>query len=401
MAGRQSFPSSGVERFDEKQFYLDEFRSKTLLFSLSASQLRSAMDYERVARSTRELLANDTRVLLLIAAESTARSEQVLRRLRHRLAEVGMDGSAVISLRANLESAPSSRLVTEIWGRLRKRPLLVATCRVQKRGHVHALAQRLGARLRVHKLVLLESAGGLRGEDGKPLSFMDENLLQTLLSAGQAEWAGLADRRATLEAVRAALVGGVTSVNLCTVPGVSRELFTYEGSGTLFTQADYCRVQRLGIDDFGEVEQLLERGQREGLLKPRTSEETAALIVEGYGATIGARHLAGFCALIRQPYRADNAGEIVGLYTITRFKGEGVGAKLLAQVVADARAEQLDYVFACTTAERAQTFFERHGFVRVTTKDVPSAKWRAYDRRRKASVAVFRMDLDAAASTGR
>ena len=44
------------------------------------------------------------------------------------------------------------------------------------------------------------------------------------------------------------------------------------------TRADYCTVQRLGIDDFEEVERLIERGQREGLLKLRTSEEIAGIL---------------------------------------------------------------------------------------------------------------------------
>ena len=38
-------------------------------------------------------------------------------------------------------------------------------------------------------------------------------------------------------------------------------------------------------------------------------------------------------------------------------------------------------------------FFERHGFRRVGTDDVPAAKWAAYDPQRKALVAVFRFDL--------
>jgi N-acetylglutamate synthase-like GNAT family acetyltransferase len=96
----------------------------------------------------------------------------------------------------------------------------------------------------------------------------------------------------------------------------------------------------------------------------------------GYGATIGAGHLAGVCALISEPYRRERAGEIVGLYTITRFKGEGVGAKLLVRAIQDARKEGLHYVFACTTQDRARGFFERHGFRLVKPGDVPREKWR-------------------------
>ncbi len=401
-------PLTVVEPFDEKQFYLDEFRSKTLLFSVPASALAVEADYETLAASVRELLTNDTRVLLVVSAVAEADGEHMLRRLQRRLGPLVFRddtlplfpqkrarAAAFVRIEAEAFSAdnPASAVLSALWSTLRSGPLFVGVATDRVGVGVHDLAQHVAARLRVHKLVLIESRGGLSGEDGKPLSFMDENLLTTLLSAGQAEWAGLADRRATLDAVRSALVGGVRSVNLCTLDGVSRELFTYEGSGTLFTLADYCTVERLGIDDFEEVERLIERGQREGLLKPRSADEIAALIVNGYGATIGARHLAGICALITAPYTAEHVGEIVGLYTITRFKGEGVGSKLVAQAVADARAAGLSYVFACTTEERAQAFFERQGFTRVTTADVPPAKWHAYDRQRKAVLAVFRMNL--------
>ena len=78
-------------------------------------------------------------------------------------------------------------------------------------------------------------AGGIASPTARRLSFMDDAMLTAVLQPGQAEWAGLAARRDTLDAVRAALRGGVHAVNLCTLEGLARELYTYEGSGTLFT----------------------------------------------------------------------------------------------------------------------------------------------------------------------
>jgi amino-acid N-acetyltransferase len=185
----------------------------------------------------------------------------------------------------------------------------------------------------------------------------------------------------------------VHSVNLCSLDGLERELYTYEGSGTLFTLEDYCRIERLGIDDFEEVERLIARGQREGYLKSRTPAEMAHLLFNGYGATIGAHHLAGVCGLETGPYRQEKAGELVALYTITRFKGEGVGGRLVARVLADAREAGLSFVFACTTEPRAQAFFDRQGFRNVGPQDVPGAKWVGYDHARLARLKVYRFDL--------
>jgi amino-acid N-acetyltransferase len=400
-----------VEAFDEKQFYLDEFRGHTLLFAIPAAELGRDADYEKLAAVTRALLTNDTRVLIIVSCRDSDRGDQMLRRLQRRLGPLvfrdetmplfpqrGARASAFSQLDADAFATPAggTAVLTGIWAALRRGPLFVGIVAGVTHTAASVFAQHVGIRLRVHKLVLIEPEGGVMGSDGKPLSFMDETMLETLLAAGQAEWAGLGPRRETFDTIRAALLGGVTSVNLCALAGTARELFTYEGSGTLFTLQDYCTVQRLGIDDFEEVERLIERGQREGMLKLRTPEEVGAMLVNGYGATIGARHLAGVCALTIDPYVAERAGELVGLYTITRFKGEGVAARLVARVLTDARAAGLAYVFACTTEERAQVFFERQGFRRVSHEQVPAAKWNAYDPQRKAVVAAFRFDLQPA-----
>jgi amino-acid N-acetyltransferase len=222
---------------------------------------------------------------------------------------------------------------------------------------------------------------------------MNGPVLHELLRPGEAEWAGLGARRPLLEAVWVALEGGVLSVTLCPLSGLARELFTYEGCGTLFTLTDYCRVERLGIDDFYEVEKLIERGEREGYLKARTPDEIGHLLLYGYGARLGAApgELAGFCALLLYP--EDNAGEVVGLYTITRFQGEGIGGRLIATMIAEGERRGLTYLFASTTQEGAQRLFERQGFCRVSPDDVSAAKWRGYDPARKQQIAVYRRDL--------
>ena len=52
-------------------------------------------------------------------------------------------------------------------------------------------------------------------------------------------------------------------------------------------------------------------------------------------------------------------GEISSLYTLTRFLGEGVGGHLVSFALECAAELGFRYVFACTTSERVQTFFER------------------------------------------
>jgi amino-acid N-acetyltransferase len=399
-----------AEDFGEKEFYLDEFHSHTLCFAVALRDCERPRGFESFGHVLRELVANETRVIALLGVPARGRDlSGALGRVRRRLQrlvlteETARRVPAVRGRRSASDSFVdlSRRRVGEddlavsltlSWLTLRKHPLLVG---LVEEDRLIDLAQRLAGRLRVHKLVLIQDAGGISSAAGSSaLSFMDEAMLAAVLQPGQAEWTGLAARRDTLDAVRAALLGGVRTVNLCTLDGLARELYTYEGSGTLFTREDYCRVERLGIDDFEEVERLIARGQREGYLKPRSPAEITRILINGFGAEVGAHHFAGVCGLEVDAYASERVGEIVGLYTITRFKGEGVGARLVARALAEARALGLRYVFACTVDERAQGFFAREGFTSVTPDDVPVAKWVGYERQRRARLKVLRYDLE-------
>lgn len=395
-----------AEEFGEKEFYLDEFHARTLCVAAPLSDCEQPGGFEALGAVLRDLIANETRVIALLGVPAGRDPRAELGRVRRRLQPRVLAGDAArrfplvrgrrsagesfVDLTPGAAGTLLDGALAAAWLTLRKRPLLVGL--LEQEQLVHS-AQQLAGRLRVHKLVVVQATGGVRAPDGAPLSFMDETLLTTMLQPGQAEWAGLAARRDTLDDLRAALRAGVGSVNLCALSGLARELFTYEGAGTLFTLADYCRVERLGIDDFEEVERLIARGQREGFLKPRTAAEVACILLNGFGAEIGAHHFAGVCGLETEAYRAEQAGEIVGLYTITRFKGEGVGGRLIARAVEEGRALGLRYVFACTLDPGADAFFARHGFRRVAPDDVPAAKWHGYDLQRRARIRVLRRDL--------
>lgn len=380
--------------FTEKDFYLDEFRGRTLVLAAERSALQAATARRRLRAVVGELTAHGSRVLVVVGEATETRGRSPRRWLGLPLARVRRPAGVAGARRRGdtvpwLDDDPEGALV-DIWEVIRVRPLCVVLCR----GVALAPACRIAERLRVHKLVLLDPAGGLREPNSRRVfSFLDQGTLDVLLEAGEAEFHGLSHRRAMLHEIDRVLEGGVGSVNLCKVDGLSRELFTYEGSGTLFTRDDYCRVERLAIDDFHEVERLVARGQHEGLLKPRTGDEIAQLLLGGFGAWVGRQHLAGIGALHVTPYIAEGAGEIAGLYTMTRFKGERIGRRLVRRLVAEASTSHLRYVFAVTGNEEAARFFRGEGFRAVTARDVPAAKWQSYDPARRARVRVFRLDV--------
>jgi N-acetylglutamate synthase-like GNAT family acetyltransferase len=378
----------------EKDFFLDEFHDRSFLFALHAADVATETDVQELVEVCSALLTNETRVLLLIGVRDNQRDrygvEMVVNRLSKQLA---LKTSAPCASPVDLSQAMSEDLrLAQIWSVLRAYPLFVGLWSSQVPSSFISCVQQLAVRLKVYKLILLDPTGGV-STGGNHLSFMNGPVLGELLRPGEAEWAGLGDRRPLLETVRAVLEGGVSSVSLCPINGLARELFTYGGCGTLFTLTDYCRVERLGIDDFHEVEKLLERGEREGYLKARTPTEIGQLLLHGYGARLGTGpgELAGFCALL--PYAEENAAEIVGLYTITRFQGEGIGSRLVATMIAEGEQRGFSYLFASTTQDGAQRLFERHEFRRVAPEDVAAAKWQGYDAERKGHVMVYRREL--------
>jgi amino-acid N-acetyltransferase len=376
--------------FAEKEFYLDEFHEKSLLFVLRAMDWTATAGMPAALEVFETLLRNDTRVLLLLETDNAPGRQRRATALHKQLARVVKIPQAVpvvLSVEASVD-----QLCMQMWEVLRDSRVFVGLWPAGAPVALADCAQRLAAGLRVYKLVYIEPPGGLTC-DGKLLSFLSAPGLQDLLRPGRAEAAGLGARRPLLEAMHAALEGGVTSVSLCPLAGLGRELFTYEGCGTLFTRGEYCQVEKLGIDDFHEVEKLLQRAEQAGYLKPRTLQETARLLLYGYGARLGPASMepAGFCALL--PYAEDHAAEIVGLFTITRYQGEGVGGRLVEAMVQEGTRQGLRYVFACTTQEGAQRLFTRHGFQRVPPEAVAAAKWHGYDPARQQQVAVYRLDL--------
>jgi amino-acid N-acetyltransferase len=354
----------GNDEYSERGFFLAEFRGTTLIIALppgeDADSLRA---FERVVR---ELLTDRARVLVVVPDDESDRT------LRDVVSSLGPPLS-LVGETVGLDD------LAAVWSALRERRGAVLVANGRKWAEVASLAATVAARLGAHKLVLADPEGGF----GSPrVSFIDADELAATVHVGTGR-----ERSALLAAIRAALAGGVTSVNVCRLAEIEAELFTYDGAGTLVTGESYLSVGPLRVDDFPAVERLLERGVREGFLRPRGPEEITRLLLTGYGARIASSgHLAGVVALEEERYRGDGLGEVVGLYTINRFTGEGVGATLLDHLLIDAEQRGLRGVFACTTSERAAAFFERHGFTEVEHDQLPAAKWHDYDGTRKTSV---------------
>ncbi len=339
----------------EKRFYLEAFRGRAFVVLVDPSYRR-----ETIAPALADLVANDTAVVIVSCGRPTADRVAIsnVRRLDSALAAV-----AERVLIRGIANVVLPKRSTRNW-RL-------------------GVACRLAAALSASKLVVVDPRGGIP-KNGSVRSFVTTAQLARLGRCG-----GWTKRELSLlcDAVR----DGVESVNLVDAARIEQELFTYEGAGTLITRSAYCTVERLRLEDFGQAAELLRRGERDGFLLKRSTRQRAGLLLSAYGAWFSGRRLAGVGALDRTSYERERLAEIAGLYTITRFQGEGVGVRLVARLLREARRAGMEAVFACTSNPRAAAFFARQGFQPADPSVLPARKWRG---RRKPYPSVFVYPLE-------
>lgn len=375
---------SAAALFSEKTFYLEEFYGKSLLLALVPPSGERLSELDSLVRTLRELRRNQTRCIVIVSPHGMPK---LLRRMG-RLAPPSPPPvfNPAIGLRSR--PYPPDSAVAQIWDRLRAGSIVVASTSTDDPEDLTVFARELASRLRMFKLIFLDRHGGLAGAGGERLAFVEMKRIARVMRRVRGRL-----RRVIVRAAEHALKDGVGSVNLVAPRDVYEELFSFLGAGTLFTEMQYGWVRPVSIDDFEEVEALIVRAQNEGFLLERTAGQIARLLPSCFGYRIGDEHLAGICSLLTEPYHRERAGELTALYTLTRFQGEGVAAELVSEVLKEARARRLRYVFACTSEHRAERFFQRMKFRRTAPDEVPAAKWRGYDRARIARIAIFRYDL--------
>ncbi|MBF0135614.1 MAG: hypothetical protein H7833_09170 [Magnetococcus sp. DMHC-1] len=355
------------DEFTEKSFFLSAFHGTTLTFALSAESHVEPVAMGRFRRVLEELLSAGARAWILY----------------QEIPEI-LSGLDELIPTDNQHTREQSNLSVSLRSLCRGEESLVLTG-VGCAGGAPFWDQvvTLTTRFRVSRLVLPHHSGGITDSQGRIMSYVNHRFLVRLAHAGHD----------ILGRIHALLTGGVAEVSLCRLADIDQELFTYQGSGTFFSWRHYCRVRPLVLNDFPRVEAIIRRGEREGYLLQRSDAELADVLFSGYGAFIGGNHLAGICGLLYEPYQEMRAGEIVSLYAMTRFKGEGVGVQLVARAKRDARRLGLRYLFACARRPGVVDFFCRNGFSPVPHEQVPPTKWQGYDDKRKVDVVCVRLNL--------
>lgn len=360
----------------EKEFFLEIFRGKTLCFSLLSHEGEAALT--AFAECLKELVEADIRLVLLIRGDGEKGENQQLPFLTdHNYYWRSPQSHIPPSLPADLWKKKSGIF-----------PIFIEALDTET--FLERIVT-LSISWRISRMIFIDEQGGIKDEPGNLVNFINfEKLSELTHSPGMAVHIF---HKKLLKAIHTLLSHGVGAVGLCRMEDLQRELFSYEGCGTFFSCKHYCEVRELIWDDFPKVAALIHQGVKENYLLPRSEEHISKILLNGFGAFIAVHHLAGVCGLFTEGYEQENAGEVVALYALTRFQGEGIGVRLIQRLKDEGKEKGLDFLFACTRQLRVMDFFQRQGFVAAELSQIPPAKWCGYDAARKDSVRCFVFNL--------
>lgn len=358
-----------IQSFAEKEFFLETFRGKTLCFALVSGATTQTV--AALMTCLNELVREEIRCLLLLQPQDRPLLE----------AQTTLNRQPI-----HFKNVPDSTDIPTLPIELWQAPTGIIALMLENTNQTSFLDRTIHLALawRMSRMIFFTHQGGVIDDMGRLVTFVPFQKLSE-----HRQLATLSDddfQKELLKSIHTLLSHGMGAVGLCRMEELHRELFTYEGSGTYFSCEHYCQVRDLAWDDFPQVATIIRQGIKEGFLLPRTDEQIAKILLNGFGAFLSGHHLAGVCGLFTEGYEADNAGEVVGLYALTRYQGEGIGVRLVQELKHEGQRLGLDYLFSCTHQPRVIDFFQRQGFQAVDHANVPAKKWHAYDRERKKKV---------------
>ena len=128
-------------------------------------------------------------------------------------------------------------------------------------------------------------------------------------------------------------------------------------------------IRRAMLADAPAMADLVNLGEREGQLLPRSLESICASIEDWIIATRNGR-VVGVGSLLEM---GPTLSEVRSLAVAPDYRTNGVGAKIVDALVDQARARGIATVFALT---RAVLFFEKLGFIITDKENFPEKVWR-------------------------
>lgn len=126
-------------------------------------------------------------------------------------------------------------------------------------------------------------------------------------------------------------------------------------------------LKKASLKDIDLMQTLVKPEIEKGIILPRTDNEIATNI-RSYTTAFFDNELVGYAAL---HIFAKDLAEIRSLVVKDGLRGHGIGKKLIAKLIEEAKFYDIKKVFALTYQ---QTFFEKSGFKEIPKEQLPEQK---------------------------
>lgn len=165
---------------------------------------------------------------------------------------------------------------------------------------------------------------------------------------------------------------------------IYEEVFTHQGSGTLFTR-EYPNILRAANEtDVRDIRALMQPYVDEGALKPVSEEELLALAPSFMVYSVNGQIVAA-AALLEH----EDCYELGKLCTLPRYQARGRARDLVRAIQEKARQDGKRALFALTVQDYVGDFFERLGFVPIAREELPASWRQGYDLSRPSKAYWF------------
>jgi len=239
-----------------------------------------------------------------------------------------------------------------------------------------AVAVEVARALQAVKLIYLTPAAGMQIEGEELLRQLTVDEAETVLKKYRSDLAGSALSKLA-QAVRAAR-GGVPRVHIIdgrVEEGLLAEVFSNEGIGTLIHTNEYQAIRKAQRKDTRGIHTLIRASMDTDELLPRTQTEIEKQVDDFFVFEVDRRPVA--CVALHF-YPADSKAEMACVCVDAQFENQGIGARLMQYVEAQARAAGVTELF-CLSTQTFNYFVQKGGFRLGTPDDLPSVRRQRYD----------------------
>jgi amino-acid N-acetyltransferase len=180
------------------------------------------------------------------------------------------------------------------------------------------------------------------------------------------------------QAVRAAR-GGVPRVHIIDgrmEEGLLAEVFSNEGVGTLVHTNEYQAIRKAQKKDVRGIFTLIQRGMETDELLRRSRADIERMIEDFFVFEVD-RNPAACVAL--HYYPDERKAEMACVCVDPKYENQGIGARLMQYVEAQARANDVTELF-CLSTQAFNYFVQKGGFRLGTPDDLPPGRRERYER---------------------